>query len=65
MAGINAALTTPLDASFAEKFYGLKRRRKAWIPTERSNAAVGGVPPGEKLRDREIWRSLFFLVRAS
>ncbi|KIM67789.1 hypothetical protein SCLCIDRAFT_1070521 [Scleroderma citrinum Foug A] len=50
------------NASFAEKFYGLKRRRKAWIPTERSNAAVGGVPPGEKLRDREIWRSLFFLV---
>ncbi|KAL4082008.1 hypothetical protein V8B97DRAFT_1863407 [Scleroderma yunnanense] len=50
------------NASFAEKFYGLKRRRIAWIPTERSTAAVGGVPAGERLRDREIWRSLFFLV---
>ncbi|KAG1715968.1 hypothetical protein ID866_1192 [Astraeus odoratus] len=50
------------NASFAEKFYGLKRRRRAWIPTERSTAAVGGIPAGEKLRNREIWRSLFFLV---
>ena len=23
---------------------------------------MGGVPPEEKLRDREIWRSLVFLV---
>ncbi|KAH7888050.1 cyclin-dependent protein kinase inhibitor [Phlebopus sp. FC_14] len=49
------------DASFAENFYGLKRRRKAWISTERANAA-GGISAGEKLRNREIWRSLFFLV---
>jgi hypothetical protein len=51
-----------LDASFSEHFYGLKRRRKPWISTERATAAVGGVPAGEKLRGREIWRSLFFLV---
>ncbi|KAF9224312.1 hypothetical protein BS17DRAFT_779627 [Gyrodon lividus] len=50
------------NASFAENFYGLKRRRHARIPTERATAAVGGVPAGEKLRSREIWRSLFFLV---
>ncbi|KAH7931360.1 hypothetical protein BV22DRAFT_998846 [Leucogyrophana mollusca] len=50
------------NASFSENFYGLKRRRKAWIDTERTIAAVGGIPPGEKLRSREIWRSLFFLV---
>ncbi|KIJ70440.1 hypothetical protein HYDPIDRAFT_23545 [Hydnomerulius pinastri MD-312] len=50
------------NASFAENFYGLKRRRHAWIATERATAAVGGVPAGEKLRGREIWRSLFFLV---
>lgn len=50
------------NASFAERFYGLKRCRKPWIPTERSSAAVGGIPQGERLRDREKWRSLFFLV---
>ncbi|KAI6004128.1 cyclin-dependent protein kinase inhibitor [Pisolithus albus] len=50
------------NASFAERFYGLKRCRKPWIPTERSTAAVGGIPQGERLRDREKWRSLFFLV---
>ncbi|CAL1701371.1 unnamed protein product [Somion occarium] len=49
-------------ASFAENFYGLKRRRKPLFETERANAAVGGVPPEEKLRDREIWRSLLFLI---
>jgi hypothetical protein len=32
------------------------------IETERANAAVGGVPPEEKLRSKEIWRSLLFLV---
>ncbi|KAI6012329.1 Pex12 amino terminal region-domain-containing protein [Pisolithus microcarpus] len=50
------------NASFAERFYGLKRCRKPWIPTERSSAAVGGIPQGERLRDREKWRSLCFLV---
>ncbi|KIK99683.1 hypothetical protein PAXRUDRAFT_131479 [Paxillus rubicundulus Ve08.2h10] len=50
------------NASFAENFYGLKRRRHAWISTERASAAVGGVPAGERLGSREIWRSLFFLV---
>ncbi|KIM83837.1 hypothetical protein PILCRDRAFT_782063 [Piloderma croceum F 1598] len=50
------------DASFSENFYGLKRRRRPWIETDRAKAAVGGIPAGEKLRSREIWRSLVFLV---
>ncbi|KAI0347330.1 hypothetical protein BDW22DRAFT_1387481 [Trametopsis cervina] len=49
-------------ASFAENFYGLKRRRRPVFETERAQAAVGGVPAEEKLRGREIWRSLIFLV---
>ncbi|KAJ7228963.1 cyclin-dependent protein kinase inhibitor [Mycena pura] len=50
------------SASFSENFYGLKRRRRPFIETERAQAAVGGIPPGEKLRGQEIWRSLLFLV---
>ncbi|KAH9482953.1 Peroxisome assembly protein 12 [Psilocybe cubensis] len=50
------------NASFAENFYGLKRRRRPFIETERAKAAVGGIPSGEKLRSQEIWRSLLFLV---
>ncbi|KAF7355038.1 Ankyrin repeat protein nuc-2 [Mycena sanguinolenta] len=50
------------NASFSENFYGLKRRRRPFIETERVKAAVGGIPPGEKLRAQEIWRSLLFLV---
>ncbi|KAF9495724.1 hypothetical protein BDN71DRAFT_1447164 [Pleurotus eryngii] len=50
------------NASFAENFYGLKRRRRPYIETERARAAVGGIPATEKLRNREIWRSLLFLV---
>ncbi|TFK73006.1 hypothetical protein BDN72DRAFT_835322 [Pluteus cervinus] len=50
------------NASFAENFYGLKRRRRPYIEAERAQAAVGGLPSGEKLGDREISRSLFFLV---
>ncbi|PPR02469.1 hypothetical protein CVT24_002018 [Panaeolus cyanescens] len=50
------------NASFSENFYGLKRRRRPYIETERAVAAVGGIPAGEKLRGREIWRSLLFLV---
>ncbi|KAH9045748.1 cyclin-dependent protein kinase inhibitor [Lactarius pseudohatsudake] len=50
------------NASFSENFYGLKRRRKPLIETERARAAVGGVPVEEKLRDREVWRSLIILV---
>ena len=49
-------------ASFAENFYGLKRRRRPVFETDRAKAAVGGVPSEEKLRDREVWRSLVFLV---
>jgi hypothetical protein len=51
------------DASFAENFYGLKRRRRPFFELERKLAAVGGVPEGEKLRMREVNRSLLFLVR--
>ena len=40
----------------------MKRRRRPIFETERAKAAVGGVPPEEKLRYREIWRSLVFLV---
>ncbi|TCD67693.1 ubiquitin-protein ligase peroxin 12 [Steccherinum ochraceum] len=50
------------NASFSENFYGLKRRRTPVFATERANAAVGGVPVQEKLRSREITRSLIFLV---
>jgi hypothetical protein len=53
-----------VDASFAENFYGLKRRRRPYIETERARAAVGGVPVEEELRDREVWRSLIILVRS-
>jgi hypothetical protein len=54
-----------VDASFAENFYGLKRRRRPFIETERARAAVGDLPMEEKLRDREVWRSLLVLVRGS
>lgn len=50
------------DASFSENFYGLKRRRRPFIESERATAAVGGIPAGEALRSEEIWRSLLFLV---
>lgn len=53
------------DASFSENFYGLKRRRRPWIETDRAHAAVGGIPPWEKLRSRQVWRSLVFLVGVS
>ena len=49
-------------ASFAENFYGLKRRRKPLIETERARAAVGGVPEEERLGPKELRRSLLFLV---
>ncbi|CDO68720.1 hypothetical protein BN946_scf184652.g47 [Trametes cinnabarina] len=49
-------------ASFAENFYGLKRRRVPLFKIDRARTAAGGVFPEEKLRDREIWRSLVFLV---
>ncbi|KAF8320737.1 hypothetical protein DL93DRAFT_2124363 [Clavulina sp. PMI_390] len=50
------------NASFSEHFYGLKRRRKPVIETERANLAVGGVPEQEKLRREDMAKSLFFLV---
>ena len=53
---------TCAGASFAENFYGLKRRRKPLIETERARAAVGGVPGEEHLGPKELRRSLLFLV---
>ncbi|KAF8342036.1 Pex12 amino terminal region-domain-containing protein [Cantharellus anzutake] len=49
-------------ASFSEHFYGLKRRRKPIVETERANTAVGGIPAQEKLRRIDVLSSLFFLV---
>ncbi|KAG8716327.1 ubiquitin-protein ligase peroxin 12 [Ceratobasidium sp. 423] len=49
-------------ASFAENFYGLKRRRTPAIETVRVNAALNEISPHEKLQPRDINRSLFFLV---
>ena len=49
-------------ASFSENFYGLKRRRKPLIETERAKAAVGGVSEEEQLGPKELRRSLLFLV---
>lgn len=49
-------------ASFSENFYGLKRRRKPLIETERAKAAVGGASEEEQLGSKELRRSLLFLV---
>lgn len=49
-------------ASFAEDFYGLKRRRAPAIETVRSDIAVGPDPIISKLRPRDIRLSLLFLV---
>ncbi|KAJ3990303.1 cyclin-dependent protein kinase inhibitor [Lentinula detonsa] len=50
-------------ASFSENFYGLKRRRRPYIEPERAKATTGGIPEAEKLKSRDIQRSLLFLVR--
>ncbi|KAJ1311287.1 hypothetical protein OPQ81_009785 [Rhizoctonia solani] len=50
------------NASFAENFYGLKRRRTPAVETVRVNAALNEISPHEKLQPRDINRSLFFLV---
>ncbi|QRV76634.1 cyclin-dependent kinase inhibitor [Ceratobasidium sp. AG-Ba] len=49
-------------ASFAENFYGMKRRRTPTIETVRVNAALNDISPHEKLGPKDINRSLFFLV---
>ncbi|KAE8211588.1 hypothetical protein CF327_g4672 [Tilletia walkeri] len=63
-------------SSFAENFYGLRRRRRPAITTDRAKAAGAarsgssarldgsrqGVALQEKLRGREIYLSLLFLV---
>lgn len=55
-------IASALGASFAENFYGLKRRRRPLFETERARTAVGTVLAEEKLRSREIGRSLLTLV---
>lgn len=50
------------SASFAENFYGLKRRRTPAVETVRVNAALDDISPHEKLRPKDLNRSLFFLV---
>ncbi|KAH7100541.1 Pex12 amino terminal region-domain-containing protein [Auriculariales sp. MPI-PUGE-AT-0066] len=49
-------------ASFAEDFYGLKRRRTPAIETVRSDIAMGPDAGASKLRPRDIRTSLLFLV---
>ncbi|KAH9938577.1 uncharacterized protein B0H18DRAFT_1081185 [Fomitopsis serialis] len=48
-------------ASFSENFYGLKRRRRPLFETERARGSAGRTARGAT-PDREIWRSLIFLV---
>ncbi|CAG7849217.1 Peroxisome assembly protein 12 AltName: Full=Peroxin-12 [Serendipita indica DSM 11827] len=50
------------NASFAENFYGLTRRRRPKYETEKANLAVGRASEPSKLNDRDIMRSLLFLV---
>lgn len=58
------SISSPIvDASFSENFYGLKRRRRPYIETDRASAAVAGLPGGQALRKQDIWRSLLLLVR--
>ncbi|KAG7097238.1 hypothetical protein E1B28_004609 [Marasmius oreades] len=49
-------------ASFSENFYGLKRRRRPYIETNKTQAAVGGIPNRERLGGLEIRHSLLFLI---
>jgi len=50
------------SASFAENFYGMKRRRRPGVSSERAQAAVELFTDHEKLRKREIRWSLFFII---
>ena len=52
-----------IGASFAENFYGLKRRRTTLYDTVRAKTAVGSNLKVEKLRKRDLRLSLLFLVR--
>ncbi|KZW03868.1 hypothetical protein EXIGLDRAFT_635217 [Exidia glandulosa HHB12029] len=49
-------------ASFAEDFYGLKRRRAPALETIRSDLALGPDPTTSRLRPVDVRWSLFFLV---
>ncbi|KAG8754770.1 ubiquitin-protein ligase peroxin 12 [Serendipita sp. 396] len=49
-------------ASFSENFYGLVRRRRPVVETEKANIAVGRAAEPPKLRERDIQQSLLLLV---
>jgi peroxin-12 len=49
-------------SSFAENFYGLKRRRRPGVASEGAPAAVDMFTNHQRLGKREIRLSLFFLV---
>ena len=52
-----------VGGSFAENFYGMKRRRRPGVSSERAQSAVELFTDHEKLRKRELRWSLLFLVR--
>lgn len=54
---------TPAGASFAENFYGLKRRRVLGTGSDKTKAAVELTGQSDKLGPREIRASLASLVR--
>ncbi|KAL7007347.1 ubiquitin-protein ligase peroxin 12 [Cystobasidiomycetes sp. EMM_F5] len=51
-----------LRGSFAENFYGMKRRRRPAMASERAQDAAGLFTDHTRLRKRELRWSLFFLV---
>lgn len=52
-----------IGGSFAENFYGMKRRRRPGVSSERAQAAADLFSDHQKLRKRELRWSLLFLVR--
>jgi hypothetical protein len=51
-----------VGGSFAENFYGMKRRRRPGVSSERAQSAVELFTDHEKLRKKELRWSLLFLV---
>lgn len=50
------------SGSFAENFYGMKRRRRPGVSSERAQAAADLFSDHQALRKRELRWSLFFLI---
>lgn len=60
---LNVSLKLIAGSSFAENFYGLRRRRRPGVSTDRARAASSrSTASYEQLRSREIIGSLIFLV---